>query len=180
MSTTRRVAPEYTPRGDGHRPYGRPFNRDLDTDAVQGPLPTACWMWRWAKCPKGYAQYHANGHIRAHRAVYEMFKGTIPSGLQLDHLCRNRACVNPDHLEPVTARENILRGESIQAKNARKTHCASGHEYAGENLYLMPRGGRWCRACNRERRKRYVVRQREKRTEIAKCALELRDYEVEA
>jgi hypothetical protein len=74
--------------------------------------------------------------------------GPIPEGKQLDHLCRNRACINPEHLEPVTAKENILRGESFSAKNARKTHCIHGHELSGDNLRIL-KHGRVCLECRR-------------------------------
>lgn len=84
---------------------------------------------------------------------HELHKGPIPEGLVIDHLCRNRGCVNPDHLEAVTQRENILRGEGLAAANARKTHCPKGHPYSGENLYVVPSSGRrQCRICADARR----------------------------
>lgn len=87
----------------------------------------------------------------AHRLVYESMVGPIPEGLVLDHLCRNRCCVNPDHLEPVTQRENVLRGQGVAAKNAAKTHCPRGHEYDDENTGFTGEGHRYCRACNKAR-----------------------------
>lgn len=89
--------------------------------------------------------------VGAHRVVYEELVGPIPDGLMLDHLCRVRHCVNPEHLEPVTNRENVLRGEGHSAKAARATHCLKGHPYAGENLRILSNGWRRCRACHRER-----------------------------
>ena len=87
-----------------------------------------------------------------HRFVYERLVGKIPEGLQIDHLCRVRHCANPAHMEAVTQRENILRGMSPAAENARKTHCPQGHPYEGENLFTYNQGRfRRCRACDRER-----------------------------
>jgi hypothetical protein len=115
-----------------------------------------CWHWTAGK-HNGYGQFSLGGRkgrmYYAHRVAYEWLVGPIPEGLQLDHLCRNRACVNPDHLEPVSQQENILRGEGGQ-NHAVKTHCPQGHEYAGDNLYVRPDGGRQCRACTREHQRR--------------------------
>ena len=90
---------------------------------------------------------------RLHRAIYEKFVGPIPDGLTIDHLCRNRLCVNPAHLEPVTLAANVLRGESLPAKNARKTHCPKGHPYDETNTHITKQGWRICKACNRERQR---------------------------
>lgn len=108
-----------------------------------------CWQWLAGKNKKGYGTIKFNGkRVRAHRWMYQHFVGEIPEGLHLDHLCRNRACVNPAHLEPVTCRENILRGESPSALNARKTHCPLGHEY--ERVTAGERGTmRRCAICAR-------------------------------
>lgn len=97
-------------------------------------MASECWLWAGFKAPNGYGQVYAPGYgrspQRAHRVIYEALVGLIPQGLVLDHLCRVRCCVNPEHLEPVTLKANILRGEGLSAKNANKTHCPQGHAYA--------------------------------------------------
>ncbi len=113
-----------------------------------------CWLWEAAIDYKGYGRFHLNGEIRqAHRVSYEYFNNTkIPNNLHLDHLCRNRSCVNPEHLEPVSVQENILRGIGATAINAKKTHCPYGHEYNEFNTYIDPRGYRNCKICARKRK----------------------------
>jgi len=112
-----------------------------------------CWIWTGARrSPGGYGTIRGNGHqLLAHRVAYELAIGPIPEGKQLDHLCRNKGCVNPAHLEPVTNRENVLRGVGPSAVNARKTHCVNGHEFTPENTYREKGGGRACKACGRDR-----------------------------
>ena len=115
-----------------------------------------CWIWTGATA-MGYGRINAGGRhgksLQAHRVAYEFMVGPIPAGLQLDHLCRNKRCVNPLHLEAVTQRENLLRGDTIPGRNAAKTHCIRGHEFTPDNTILRGRveGGRDCRTCKRER-----------------------------
>ena len=113
-------------------------------------MDTECIIWHGRFNSKGYGRTTVNGVERAsHRVAYERDIGPIPDGLHLDHLCRNRACVNPLHLEPVTCRVNLLRGDTIAAMNAAKTECKRGHSLSGDNLYARPNGARNCRACKR-------------------------------
>jgi hypothetical protein len=110
-----------------------------------------CWNWTGNISSQGYARA---GQKFAYRIIYEFVFGQIPKGLQLDHLCRNRKCVNPDHLEPVTCKINVLRGESPAAQNAKKTHCKSGHPLDGENL-KKTHNRRICKECDRQSSRKY-------------------------
>jgi hypothetical protein len=110
---------------------------------------SGCWVWVGAITKStGYGKVKLNGRPKdAHRASYEMHIGPVPAGLEIDHLCRNRPCVNPAHMEPVTRGENTRRGDHYQR---RKTHCPQGHPYTGQNIaYRMRDGGltRQCRTC---------------------------------
>jgi hypothetical protein len=165
------------------------------------PLASMCWLWTRTRNQKGYGlAWHsaANRLTSAHRMIYELLVGPIPEGMQLDHICRQRGCVNPDHMRVVTQHENTVLApgsRSISARNASKTHCLRGHPFDEANTYYqgprrdrrgcrickklgrpaaryLPnvskthcpwghlydeantyhyRGGRWCRACMRER-----------------------------
>lgn len=92
--------------------------------------------------------------VYAHRFSYELHVGPIPEGLVIDHLCRNRLCVNPDHLEPVTSQENVRRGHEALGVRQYATHCKNGHEYTPENTLITVEGWRSCRTCSRERDRR--------------------------
>lgn len=123
-----------------------------------------CWHWTAGVDKDGYGRIWVSQKARtrrAHRIAYEMLVGPIPSGLTLDHLCRNPACVNPDHLEPVTNRENILRGNTLQRANALKRECDSGHPFDEANTYVRPNGARTCRICRREYKRRHRIKKRQ-------------------
>jgi hypothetical protein len=123
--------------------------------------PDGCWIWTGSTDGHGYGQFRADGTmVKAYRWAYEDTHGPVPAGLELDHVCRVRRCVNPDHLEPVTHRENVLRGESITADQAKRTHCPKGHPYSGANLKIRPNGKRRCVTCHRESERRRKARQR--------------------
>lgn len=102
-----------------------------------------CWLWTGGLDSYGYGKVHIKRTTRgAHRVAWELLVGPIPEGLQLDHLCKVRRCVNPDHLEPVSGAENNRRSASVSALNARKTHCENGHEFTPANTYVVKRGKR--------------------------------------
>ena len=139
---------------------------------------TQCHMWQRAKTTPGYGVMRIAGHNRpAHRVAYERKIGPIPPGLELDHLCRNRACVNPAHLEPVTHQENVRRGTGIAAIHAKKTHCPKGHPYSGDNLRInVTTNGRLCLTCIRAYRHspQRLANQREWRKQRAANGLQVR------
>ena len=118
-----------------------------------------CWPWRGRLTPDGYAHYSG---MAAHRVVYVALVGPIPDGHTLDHLCRNRACVNPAHLEPVTQRENTLRGDTINRRSLERPTCKNGHPRNDVTVYRVPSrpGARICRECNRQAARRYAARKR--------------------
>lgn len=120
-----------------------------------------CWLW--ARCVTNLDYGRVNGHLFAHRAVYEALVGNIPVGYELDHLCRVPRCVNPAHLEPVTHRENMLRGKTVAATNASKTQCKRGHEFEIPSKSQLSGGARrFCRKCDVIRNLAYRQRKRER------------------
>jgi HNH endonuclease len=134
-----------------------------------GPIPDyaphlgPCWIWTASLEGGGYGAIgDGKKKKRAHRYSYEQLVGDIPDGLELDHLCRVRNCVRPDHLEPVTRRENVMRGISPIAENPSKTQCPEGHPYGGKNLIELSTGGRRCRTCRNEKERAGYFRRKER------------------
>lgn len=117
-----------------------------------------CWLWMGA-LNQGYGVYTSGGKARkAHRVSYQEIVGPIPECLTLDHLCRVRNCVNPDHLEPVSVRINTMRGFGPSALNEVKTSCRNGHDFDESNTYIRPDGNRGCRQCRTAAGLRYYYR----------------------
>jgi hypothetical protein len=138
------------PKGPKPQPIGARFwakvrdAEDLSPNGMSG-----CMIWTAQIIPSGYGTFRMNNPRRqvvAHRVAYELVIGAIPEGLELDHLCRRRCCVNPAHLEAVTHRENVLRGTAGDQERV-KTHCAQGHPFTPENTYVNDKGWRRCRTC---------------------------------
>ncbi|BBA98295.1 hypothetical protein RVR_10508 [Actinacidiphila reveromycinica] len=132
--------------------------------------PTSCWEWTARRSEDGYGRYTFTSEgqkkdVGAHRLAYVLSIGPIGDGLTLDHRCRNRGCVNPDHLEPVTRRVNVLRGDTFASRQAAQTHCASGHEFTPENTYVW-NNHRYCRTCRRENRRRADAKRRAKKAAL--------------
>lgn len=111
-----------------------------------------CWPWPGCLDGEGYGVVRTEeGRRRAHRVIFEAVREPIPDGLVIDHLCRNRACINPDHLDPVPNLVNIARGVGPTAVNQRKDRCINGHLFDDANTYVCRRGWRQCRRCHKDR-----------------------------
>jgi hypothetical protein len=124
----------------------------IEEQVVRLPF-SGCWIWTGAT-RSGYGRMFVGSRsdgsrkaVSTHRFFYEFAVGGVPDGMDLDHLCRVRCCLNPQHLEAVTRKENILRGVGMGARNSKKTHCPKGHEYTPENVLGASRGIRACRLC---------------------------------
>jgi hypothetical protein len=160
------------PHGRRLRLYGTTEARKVATpldrfSAKYRVLPNGCWEWTASTTKKGYGHFSLDGRLwLAHVMAYHLFVGPMPAGMVVDHLCHtndatclggndcpHRRCVNPSHLESVTARENSLRGRSFSATNATKTHCPQGHPYDEVNTYVKPNGNRNCRKCHNAARR---------------------------
>lgn len=127
--------------------------------------PNGCHQWTAYCSENGYGRFYLDGRgLLAHRWSYERHVGPIPHGLQIDHLCRNRGCVNPEHLEPVTPSENVRRGTApnlARSRAAELTHCKRGHAFDDENTRIDSKGGRVCLACKRQKAREHYEKNRD-------------------
>lgn len=146
---------------------------DYDHCAVESILElsrvddsTGCWVWEGYRSPTGYGTVGYKGRkAYTHRLMYVLFVGPIPEGTQLDHFrCDNRSCCNPDHVRPVSPRENTLRSSNPAALNAAKTHCVRGHEFTDATTYVTRAGKRQCRVCMLIRQRAAYARIKQNRT----------------
>ena len=127
---------------------------------IEPVTESGCWIWMGTTKDNGYGQFKWKYKaLLAHRESYKTYRGQIPGALQVDHLCRVRCCVNPDHLELVSCKENVIRGTGPSATNASKTHCKRGHKFNKANTYYIKgtNDNRACRICSR-------IKTRERRT----------------
>lgn len=124
---------------------------------------TGCWLWPGDRVKGGYGRAYFRGRKwLAHRLAHTAYRGEIPDSLTIDHLCRQPACCNPDHLEAVTMKENTMRGNSFSRVNAEKTHCKRGHEFTDDNTYRYKDGRRDCRTCMHIRYTAYYAKNKER------------------
>jgi len=129
-------------------------------------IVNSCWEHKNNSNGDGYvAIEHLGQRKLVHRVAYEHFIGPIPEGLEIDHLCRNRRCFNPQHLEAVTKKENVMRGIGACALHARKTQCKQGHPYDDSNTLRRANGQRWCKICNKQYQKNWIRKRRIKQME---------------
>jgi hypothetical protein len=140
---------------------GTPLERFEAKYTVQ---PNGCWQWTAGKSWKGYGRFRLNGkQPQAHRVAYRLYRGPVPDDLVIDHLCRNRLCVNPDHMEITTNRVNCCRGESPTIVSWREDRCIRGHPFDDANTIVSVRPSgtikRRCRTCKNEQARRYNRRQ---------------------
>jgi len=144
-----------------HSPHGSLDDAGLPPEIASKirPVPiTGCWEWVGAKDSRGYGNVKVGGRVRkAHRVIYELLRGPVPPNYECDHLCRVPWCVNPDHVEVVAHVENVRRGAARWVPGERqraKRRCPQGHHYTKANTYIHPvSGGRWCRTCDREKKR---------------------------
>lgn len=153
----------------GHELCGRHYYRMRTHGSTNNPLPTeddrfwgyihkteSCWIWAGTQNDRGYGLFSVGGrHVQVHRYAYEKARGRIPDGLTIDHLCMVKNCVNPEHLEAVTGRENTRRMQAAYGMGWVVTHCPAGHGYTPENTYIEPKGSRACRICRVDRTRRW-------------------------
>lgn len=133
----------------------RIYPRDIDRFLSQVDRTDDCWIWTGTLLHNGYGQFGVDGgYVLAHRWSYEYFNGIIPDGHDCHHRCYNRSCVNPNHLTPLTNKDNVLDGNGPTAINARKTHCIRGHQLDGYNLVVSKDGNRRCRQCIKDGKRR--------------------------
>jgi hypothetical protein len=155
----------FYPRRSAHERFWEKVNKNGPVPACRPELGP-CWLWTACVGSNGYGQFDGT---TAHRFSYQEAHGPIPPGLQPDHLCRVRSCIRPSHLEAVTCRENLLRGETSAAKNSAKTHCPKGHPYNEMNTKMdHARNIRLCRICCIERTLRWKAKTGYKSTEAVR------------
>jgi hypothetical protein len=154
----------------------------LHARTVEGPVfnGVTCKLWTKATDYDGYGKFTLDGHcLRAHRVAFFLAKGYWPKPTT-DHLCRRRACIEPAHLEAVTVRVNILRGEGPSAKQARQVTCKNGHPITGDDVYRWKGQRRRCRLCHRATWKRFYQRNRERRLSDVRARLAQRRHRHDA